>query len=107
MVIGSSNTDLLIKTNRIPDPGETVLGGTFMMNAGGKGANQAVAASRLGGEVTFVARVGNDLFGERALAGYRAERLDVRHVTRDATVPSGVALICVDGAAENLSLIHI
>ena len=51
--------------------------------------------------MTFVARVGNDLFGERALAGYRAERLDVRHVTRDATVPSGVALICVDGAAEN------
>ena len=49
MVIGSSNTDLLIKTNRIPDPGETVLGGTFMMNAGGKGANQAVAVARIGG----------------------------------------------------------
>ena len=101
VVIGSANTDLVVKTDRMPSPGETILGGSFMMSGGGKGANQAVAASRLGGEVTFVARVGNDLFGERALAGYRAERLDVRHVTRDATVPSGVALICVDGAAEN------
>lgn len=101
VVIGSANTDLVVKTDRMPSPGETILGGSFMMSGGGKGANQAVAASRLGGKVTFVARVGNDLFGERALAGYRAERLDVRHVTRDATVPSGVALICVDGAAEN------
>ena len=101
VVIGSANTDLVVKTDRMPSPGETILGGSFMMSGGGKGANQAVAASLLGGEVTFVARVGNDLFGERALAGYRAERLDVRHVTRDATVPSGVALICVDGAAEN------
>ena len=90
VVIGSANTDLVVKTDRMPSPGETILGGSFMMSGGGKGANQAVAASRLGGEVTFVARV-----------GYRAERLDVRHVTRDATVPSGVALICVDGAAEN------
>ena len=88
VVIGSANTDLVVKTDRMPSPGETILGGSFMMSGGGKGANQAVAASRLGGEVTFVARVGN-------------ERLDVRHVTRDATVPSGVALICVDGAAEN------
>ena len=101
VVIGSANTDLVVKTDRMPSPGETILGGSFMMSGGGTGANQAGAAARLGGEVTFVARVGNDLFGERALAGYRAERLDVRHVTRDATVPSGVALICVDGAAEN------
>lgn len=65
MVIGSSNTDLLIKTNRIPDPGETVLGGTFMMNAGGKGANQAVAVARIGGGVKFVAKIGDDMFGQR------------------------------------------
>ena len=68
VVIGSANTDLVVKTDRMPSPGETILGGSFMMSGGGKGANQAVAASRLGGEVTFVARVGNDLFGERALA---------------------------------------
>lgn len=101
VVIGSANTDLEVKTDRMPAPGETILGGRFMMTAGGKGANQAVAASRLGGEVTFVARVGCDLFGEQALAGYRSERMDVRHVTRDAAASSGVALICVDAAAEN------
>lgn len=101
VVIGSANTDLVVKTDRMPSPGETVLGGRFMMAGGGKGANQAVAASRLGGEVTFVARVGRDLFGEQALAGYRAERMDVRHVTCDEDAPSGVALICVDRAAEN------
>lgn len=101
VVIGSANTDLVVKTDRMPSPGETILGGRFMMAAGGKGANQAVAASRLGGEVTFVARVGCDMFGERALAGYRAERMDVRYVVRDEAAPSGVALICVDGAAEN------
>lgn len=101
VVIGSANTDLVVKTDRMPSPGETVLGGRFMMAGGGKGANQAVAASRLGGVVTFVARVGRDLFGEQALAGYRAERMDVRHVTCDENAPSGVALICVDRAAEN------
>lgn len=101
VVIGSANTDLVVQTERMPAPGETILGGRFMMAAGGKGANQAVAAARLGGEVTFVARVGTDLFGEQALAGYRAERMDVRHVVRDAEAPSGVALICVDRAAEN------
>ena len=56
VVIGSANTDLVVKTDRMPSPGETILGGSFMMSGGGKGANQAVAASRLGGEVTFVAR---------------------------------------------------
>lgn len=101
VVIGSANTDLVVKTDRMPSPGETILGGRFMMTAGGKGANQAVAAARLGGEVTFVARVGCDLFGERALEGYCAERMDVRHVVRDAATASGVALICVDAAAEN------
>lgn len=101
VVIGSSNTDLVVNVDRMPQPGETILGGTFMMAAGGKGANQAVAASRLGGDVTFVARVGNDPFGERALADYAAERMDIRYVTRDPSAASGVALICVDKAAEN------
>ena len=91
MVIGSSNTDLLIKTNRIPDPGETVLGGTFMMNAGGKGANQAVAVARIGGGVKFVAKIGDDMFGQRSLESY----------ARDGAAPSGMALITVDAAGEN------
>jgi len=66
VVIGSSNTDMVVKSKKIPVPGETVLGGTFLMNPGGKGANQAVAAARLEGNVTFVTKTGNDLFGEQA-----------------------------------------
>lgn len=65
VVVGSSNTDMVIRTNRMPRPGETVLGGNFMMNQGGKGANQAVAAAKLGGDTTFVAKVGDDIFGRR------------------------------------------
>jgi len=67
VVVGSSNTDMIVKTGRIPGPGETVIGGAFCSAAGGKGANQAVAAARAGGEVTFVARVGDDVFGREAL----------------------------------------
>ena len=83
VVIGSSNTDLVIKTQRIPEPGETVLGGVFMMTAGGKGANQAVAAARLGGSTSFVARVGRDMFGERALENYAKDNLNTDFVFVD------------------------
>jgi ribokinase len=101
VVIGSSNTDLVIKTGRIPEPGETILGGTFMMTAGGKGANQAVAIARLGGDVAFVACVGDDMFGRQSLEGYRADKIDTSHITVDANTPSGVALITVDESGEN------
>jgi ribokinase len=67
IVIGSSNTDMVIKTEKLPAPGETILGGKFLMNPGGKGANQAVAASRLGGKVTFISKRGNDMFGNQAV----------------------------------------
>ena len=67
LVIGSSNTDMVIKTEKLPVPGETILGGTFLMNPGGKGANQAVAAARLGGKVTFITKRGNDLFGNQVV----------------------------------------
>lgn len=100
LVIGSSNTDMTIKSPNIPRPGETVLGGEFKMGAGGKGANQAVAAKRLGGNVTFICKVGNDLFGDNAVAGYEKEGMDTSRVLRTDT-PSGVALILVDGNAEN------
>ena len=66
-VIGSSNTDMVIKTEHLPAPGETILGGSFFMNGGGKGANQAVAAARLNGDVYFIAKVGNDVFGKQAI----------------------------------------
>lgn len=101
VVVGSANTDMVVKTPRIPGPGETVIGGDLVMAAGGKGANQAVAAARLGANVTFVARLGTDLFGDQALAGYRREGIDTTHIVRDADHPSGIALIFVDAQGEN------
>jgi len=101
VVIGSSNTDMVVRTSRIPRPGETIIGGTFMMIPGGKGANQAVAASRLGGNVTFVARTGNDMFGDRSMANYREAGINTEYIFRDENHPSGVALISVDDNAEN------
>ncbi len=101
LVVGSSNTDMIIRVPRIPKPGETILGGAFSMASGGKGANQAVAAARAGGRVTFVARVGDDVFGERALANFDGRRH--RHPLRlpDARSASGIALINVDERGEN------
>lgn len=100
VVIGSSNTDMTIKSERMPVPGETVTGGVFHMGPGGKGANQAVAARRLGGEVTFVCKVGNDLFGDNAIAGYNREGIDTSHALRSDKA-SGTALILVDAKGEN------
>ncbi len=101
-VVGSSNTDMVIAGERLPAPGETVLGGSFLMADGGKGANQAVAAARLGGQVTLLARVGDDPFGERARSAFAREGIDTTAVVVDEESPSGVALILVDGAGENL-----
>lgn len=100
VVVGSSNTDMILKLARIPRPGETILGGEFITAAGGKGANQAVAAARAGGNVAFVARVGRDMFGEQAVAGLIKQCIDVDCVQYDAS-PSGVALIFVAGDGEN------
>ncbi len=100
-VVGSSNTDMIIRLDRIPRPGETILGGEFLTAAGGKGANQAVAAARAGGAVTFIARVGDDMFGTRAVEGFRADGIDTCRIVTDSGAPSGVALIFVDKAGEN------
>ena len=100
LVIGSSNTDMTAKTHTLPRPGETVLGGVFTMGAGGKGANQAVAAQRLGGKVQFICKVGHDMFGDNAIAQYKKEGLDTSGILR-SDLPSGVALIYVDDHAEN------
>jgi ribokinase len=101
LVVGSSNTDMVIKLDRLPKPGETILGGRFSSVPGGKGANQAIAAARAGGRVTFVGRVGRDRFGDGALAGFRADGVNVNHVIRDPASPSGVALIFVGPDGEN------
>lgn len=101
LVVGSSNTDMVIKTTKFPAPGETLLGGDFFMNAGGKGANQAVAAARLGGEVIFICKTGDDIFGKRAIELFRKEGIDTSYTILDKNLPSGVALITVDNNAEN------
>ena len=101
VVVGSSNTDMIIKVPHLPLPGETILGGKFIKAAGGKGANQAVAAARAGGEVIFIAKVGSDIFGESAISGFRKDQINVDHVTKDPTSPSGVAQIFVAENGEN------
>lgn len=101
LVVGSSNTDMVIKTHNFPAPGETILGGRFLMNAGGKGANQAVAAARLGGMVTFVGKIGDDIFGKQAVQQLEDEGINVDFVAVDPENPSGVALITVDKKGEN------
>jgi len=101
LVIGSSNTDMVIKAAHLPKPGETILGGKFFMNAGGKGANQAVAAARLGGTVTFIAKTGDDIFGKQSVQLFKEETINTKYIITDPLHPSGVALITVDDNAEN------
>lgn len=101
LVIGSSNTDLVVRTPRLPSPGETLLGGTFFSAAGGKGANQAVAAARAGANTTFVARIGQDDFGQQTRANLAQENINSDYVMSDPDMPSGVAFILVDEQGEN------
>ncbi len=101
IVVGSSNTDMVVKADKLPARGETVMGGKFLMNPGGKGANQAVAASRLGGQVIFVTKVGNDIFGKQAIHGFGQEGMQTTFVYTDPESPSGIALIGVDATGEN------
>ena len=93
--------DMVVKTSHIPVPGETVLSGSFFMNPGGKGANQAVSVARLGGDVAFVSKVGNDVFGKQSTQLFEEEGIDIAHLLSDDTLPSGVALITVDRSGEN------
>lgn len=100
-VVGSLNMDLVVKAPRFPAVGETVTGATFAAFPGGKGANQAVAAARLGARVAMVGRVGADAFGEQLIAGLQTEGVDVTRVLVDRTAPTGVASITVDAAGDN------
>jgi len=102
VVVGSVNADMVVKSRRLPAPGETVIGGQFVMVPGGKGANQAVAARRLGAEVTLVAKVGQDPLGDEAVDNYRREGILTDLIYRDPVAATGVALILVDAAGENL-----
>ena len=101
VVVGSSNTDMVIQAEYLPAAGETILGGRFFMNPGGKGANQAVAAARLGGKITFIAKTGNDIFGKQSVQLFKDEGINTTYLLSDSENPSGIALITVDKNAEN------
>ncbi len=101
LVVGSSNTDMVIRVAELPKPGETVSGHDFQIFGGGKGANQAIAAQRAGGKVTFVAAVGDDEFGKTAIDTLSSEGIETTGIEVDSEVPSGVALVFVSGNGEN------
>lgn len=101
LIIGSSNTDMVIKTDRFPSPGETIIGGDFFMSMGGKGANQALAAQRLGGEVSFIGKIGKDIFGQKAIDFLKDEGVNVNNVKIDNKKHSGIALIIINQLGEN------
>ena len=101
IVIGSSNVDMVVRTSHLPAPGETILGGEFFMNQGGKGANQAVAIKRLGGNLIFMAKLGNDVLGRQSVGYFKKEGIDTRYIALDEDSASGVALISVDDHADN------
>ena len=101
LIIGSTNMDMVVKTKHIPAPGETVLAGSFFMNPGGKGANQAVAVARLGGNTCFISKVGNDVFGKQSSQLFDEEGINTSYLLSDDELPSGVALITVDQRGEN------
>ncbi len=102
VVVGSANTDFVLRVPELPSKGETVLGDQFRVVRGGKGANQAVAAARLGAEVTFVARLGTDSFGDEALAAYQQEGIRTDFIIQDPDIHSGIALIMVNSKGENI-----
>ncbi len=104
LIIGSANTDMVVKTARFPVPGQTVLGGEFFMFPGGKGANQAVAAVRLirpDSSVVFVTSLGTDIFGDQSLAGFATAGIVTRYIVRNTDKPSGVAMITLNEQGEN------
>ncbi|SFC64344.1 ribokinase [Parapedobacter composti] len=101
IVVGSLNMDMVVQADRIPNPGETVLGGTFFMSTGGKGANQAVAAARLGGNAAMIGKIGRDIFGSRYLQAIQEEGIDIQGIEQDSEEPSGIALVIVERSGEN------
>lgn len=101
IVVGSANTDIVIGVERFPKPGETIAGHGFLTNRGGKGANQAMAAARLGGSVAFVGKVGNDDYGRQTIEALNDEGIDTRYMLKTDETHSGVAVITIDGHGEN------
>lgn len=104
-VVGSLNMDLVVRAPRLPRIGETVAGGTFATFPGGKGANQAVAAARLGARVEMVGAIGDDAFGRQLIAGLTRDAIGVSHVRVDSGAATGVAMIGVDGEGQNMIMV--
>jgi ribokinase len=100
MVIGSANTDLIIQVKQIPKPGETILGSNFITASGGKGANQAVSAARLSGNVKFIASIGQDTFGDMLIGNYLKDKIDIKYIKRKNEA-SGTAMIMVAQNGQN------
>lgn len=105
VVIGSINTDMVVRASHIPLPGQTVMGHSFMTTGGGKGANQAVAAARLGADVSLIARIGSDTFGGMSIENFRKEKISTENIYTDSDAPSGVAFIVVDDSGENIIVV--
>jgi len=105
LVIGSANMDMVINTDHFPVPGETIIGGEFSLIPGGKGANQAVAAARLGGDVCFITQLGTDVFGNQNMENFKKEGIDTSFIYQNSNEPSGVALITVDKSGENTIIV--
>lgn len=101
IVVGSINTDLILRSEHLPTPGETVLGGNLQTAGGGKGANQAVAAARLGAEVVLVGRVGSDVYAEQHLQAFTAEGIVIDAIARCPDTPTGTAVILLDAQGQN------
>jgi ribokinase len=101
VVVGSLNMDLVVRAPRLPEPGETILGSDFHNFPGGKGANQAVAAARLGGKVNMIGRVGKDSFGDSLFEEVNSEGIETKYILRDPKEATGVALITVDETGQN------
>jgi len=102
LIIGSSNMDLNIYSERFPNPGETVTGGVFKQFLGGKGANQAVASARSGSKTTFIGKIGTDTFGDQMISQLKSEGINIEHIIRDSRESSGVAVILIDKTGENM-----
>lgn len=107
IVVGSSNTDMVVTTLKLPDPGETIMANEFNVHPGGKGANQAVASARADAEVIFVAKVGNDDFGKQAIKGYMSDKICVDHIFTDEDHASGIAMILVDENSGENSIVVV
>jgi len=105
VVIGSSNTDMVVNSPKMPLPGETILGGEFDVFPGGKGANQAVAAARANGNVAFIAKVGDDDFGKNSIEGYKKEKINTDNIFVDKNTPSGIAVIIVEESSGQNSIV--